>query len=26
LVSPETTCGTPVLDQTFTGSPFPLDP
>jgi hypothetical protein len=26
VVSPETTCGTPVLDQTFTGSPFPLDP
>jgi hypothetical protein len=25
-VSPETTCGTPVLDQTFTGAPFPLDP
>ncbi len=25
-VNPATTCGTPVLDRTFTGSPFPLDP
>ncbi len=25
-VDPATTCGAPVLDQTFTGSPFPLDP
>lgn len=26
LLTPADTCGAPVLDQTFSGAPFPLDP